>query len=533
MLLARESTAEDARVTGRYTVGLLSLSSQASSLARPSIPPPIRISAVIMDTALIKLLFPQLPSLANTAVWHTLGMTETSSKWDLRTSLTVQVLRQMMKGGGSKPSSIGKTQAQTLKDSGIKGKTWVAKARFIAPSAEDETIREAVFKAIDDMKPSEVQYSKPGLQDIEVEWTGFRPKAGKEDPLPDISEEEKYKQMMAEETRTSDTTVLYFHGGAYYLCDPSTHRAITSRLAKECGGRVCSTRYRLAPQTAFPGQLLDGLMCYLTLLYPPPGSMHDAVPARNIVLAGDSAGGNLTFALLQLLLQLHRTSSKPTIRFHGKDVDVPLPAGACANSGWFDITRAMPSLTTNLKYDYLPPANHDDSISRFPHDDIWPTDPPRGDLFCDLSLLDHPLASPLAASSWENSPPLYLCTGDECLHDEDAIVASRAASDGVTVRYEHYEAMPHCFAMLIPSLKTADRCVRSWGEFMKRCVEEPESVKTSGTLIHAKSGKEDWLDVSKASNISLEEARNMMHLAKQRRYQGIEKEGKSMPMPSL
>lgn len=438
-----------------------------------------------------------------------------------------------MSGGGSKPSSISKVQATTLKDPGIKGKIWVAKATVKAPRSDDETLRDAVFKAIDDMKPGEVTYTKPELVDTEVEWTGFRPDAGKEESLPDISEQEKYQGLMAEPTRTSETTILYFHGGAYYLCAPSTHRVLCSRLAKESHGRVCSVRYRLAPQAAFPAQLLDAFMMYLSLLHPPPGSMHEAVPAKNIVLGGDSAGGNLTFALLQLLLQLHRTSKDPQVRFHGREVSVPLPAGATANSGWFDICRAMPSILSNAQYDYLPPPSHDDITSRFPHDHIWPTDPPRGDLFCGLSLLDHPLTSVLAAESWKGAPPLWMCTGQECLSDEDCIVAARAAEQGVTVQFEEYDAMPHCFGMLMPFLPTANRCMRSWGDFCRKCVEEPNSLKTNGTFVHAKSGKEETIVVSKVSNISLEEAKKYMVDAKERRLKGYEKEGKTMPKPSL
>ncbi|KAI7552179.1 hypothetical protein KC331_g2060 [Hortaea werneckii] len=484
---------------------------------------------------MLKFIAPQIPSLTSTAIWHTLGMTQTSSKWNLRTAMTVQVLRHLMSpDNGREPSPIGKVQATTLKDPGVKGKIWVARATVKAPVPQEEDLRETVFKAIDDMKDGEVSYVKPELVDTEVEWTGFRPGATKDEPLPSISEEEKYKQMHAEPTRKSDTTILYFHGGAYYLCDPSTHRQLCSKLAKETGGVVCSVRYRLAPQAAFPSQLLDGLMMYLSLLYPPPGSMHEAIPAKNIVLGGDSAGGNLAFALLQLLLQLHRTSSSnPKLKFHGKEVDVPLPAGVTANSGWFDISRAMPSVLDNAKYDYLPPPNHDDTLSRFPADDIWPAKPPRGDLFCDLSLLDHPLASPLAAESWEGAPPLWMCTGWEMLHDEDAIVASRGASQGVKVQYEEYEGMPHCFGMLMPTATNGDRCLRSWGDFCRRCVEDHASIKTNGTFIHAKTGKEDEVEVTKATSILLEEARRMMKIAKDRRIKGYEKEGKALPKPSL
>ncbi len=484
---------------------------------------------------LFKLLLPQVPSLANAAVWHTAGMTPTSSKWDLRTELTVHVLRRMMKDTGSKPRSVSEVQAQTLKDPGIKGKTWVATETIKAPRPDDEGVRQAVFKAIEDLKPSSaasLNYTRPDLVDLEVEWTGFRPKASKDEKMPDISEAEKYKKLMAEPTRTRETTILYFHGGAYYLCDPSTHRALCSRYAKETNGRVCSVRYRLAPQTAFPGQLLDALMVYLSLLYPPAGSMHEPVAASNIVLGGDSAGGNLSLALLQLLLQLRCSPNDATIRFRGNDVKVPLPAAAFANSGWLDISRSMPSIRENAQYDYLPIPG-DDDLSKFPKDAIWPAQPPRGDLFCDLSLIDHPLASPVVAESWEGSPPLWLCTGQECLRDEGAIVASRAASQGVRVQFEEYESMPHCFAMLLPTLPTAERCLKSCFAFCKQSVEEPSKSETRGTYIYAKSGKEEPITVTEASNISPESARGMIEATKQRRTHGFEKTQQSTPKSAL
>ena len=482
---------------------------------------------------LLKFLAPQVPSLANTAVWHTLGRTPTSSKWDLRTELTVQVLRQMM-SGGNQPRSVLKVQESTLRDGGVKGKTWVATAKVKAPKGDEEGLREAVFKAIEDMKPAEstpLKYSDPGLEDVEVEWTGFRSDAGKDDPPPDIPEEEKYKKLMAEPSRTSETTILYFHGGAYYLCDPATHRPLCSRLAKETYGRVCNVRYRLAPQTAFPGQLLDALLVYLSLLYPQPGSMHELIPAKNIVIAGDSAGGNIAFALLQLLLYLNRNSKK--VVFHGRSVEVPLPAGSTANSGWFDISRSMPSIIHNSKYDYLPPANNDNPTGSLAQDQIWPASPPRGDVFCDLSLLDHPLASPLVAESWKTAPPLWMCMGQEMLRDEIAVVASQAVAKDVKVQLEEYEAMPHCFAQLLPSLPTADRCMRSWGDFCRRCVEDPAGVKTNGTFIYAKIGQEDPLGVNKITNITLQEAQTLVEETKERRVKGYEKAGKATPKSTL
>ena len=481
---------------------------------------------------LFKFLLPKVPLMAWAGARHSLYLSPTSTKWDLRTELQVTVLRAMM--SGTEPTPLGRTQALTLKDGGAKGKLWAARTHIPAP--EDDGSREAVFRAIEEMGDGTETYVRPESADLRAEWIGHRGEAkSDEEALPDISEEERYAKLMAEPERKSKTTVLYFHGGAYYLCGFGTHRQTVARLAKTCGGRALLVEYRLAPQAAFPSQLIDALNAYLYLLYPPEGAMHESVPAEEIVFAGDSAGGNLSLALLQLLLQLHRSkgaaTSHPIVAYNGKQVEVPLPAGVSAQSGWFDISRSQKSLETNAKYDYLPVPNHDDTLSRFPADDIWPTTPPRGDIFCDLSMLCHPLVSPVAAKDWSGAPPLWIMTGEEMLTDEDAILASTAVRSGVTVEWEQYEAMPHVFAMLMPHVATSQRCYDSLGSFCRRCVEG--EVESRGTWIAARTGKESEVDVNKITDVTAEDALRRMKEAQSRRLKGYENEGKALPKPSL
>ena len=249
--------------------------------------------------------------------------------------------------------------------------------------------------------------------------------------------------------------------------DPSSHRIPTSRLAQLTGGRCLSVRYRLSPKYAFPCALLDALMAYLYLLYPPPGSFHSPVPASHVVIAGDSAGGNLSLSLLQLILEIRRSSPTrpPTIGFHGQTVPIPIPAGVAVNSAWLDMTRCMPSVVKNATYDYLPPPLTNDHIAQLPRCEIWPTDPPRGDLYCDISMLCHPLVSPLAAKDWSGACPLWLDYGQEMLVDEGKAVAALARKQGVVVDWQEWEAMPHCWSMIFEGLPAAKKAFASWAKF--------------------------------------------------------------------
>ncbi|KAF1932581.1 acetyl-hydrolase [Didymella exigua CBS 183.55] len=446
-------------------------------------------------SAMLKLLVPKVPFMLKTALWHTIGQSATSSKWDLRTELTINILRDMI-GPNSEPSPISKIQRLTTKDPGIKGKVWVSKVKLNVP--EEDDVRQLLFKAIEDMGTGKEQWTKPENRPLEAEWNGYRAQAPdpKAPQSADRDEKAEYANLMKEVS--SRVTLLYFHGGAMYLLDPATYRPTTSRLAKETGGRVFSVRYRLAPSNPFPAALLDCFTAYLSLLHPPPGAPHSAVPANEIVFGGDSAGGTCCTALLQLLLQIHRSNpnpnSLPTVKFHGKDVDIPLPAGLAMTSPWLDITRGLPSIEGLAQYDYLPPPSQTDH-REFPACSIWPASPPRADLYCEGSALLHPLVSPLAAKSWEGAPPLFFSLGQEMLRDEDAVLAQRAVGQGVKVVWREFEAMPHCFAMLLESNPGAPVYYKEFAKFCKEVVEARDSVQTNGEFIRAKTLQRSEVDV--------------------------------------
>ncbi|KAI9663300.1 MAG: hypothetical protein M1831_002584 [Alyxoria varia] len=296
------------------------------------------------------------------------------------------------------------------------------------------------------------------------------------------------------------TTILYFHGGALYLMDPASHRQMVSRLCGAVGpnARAMNVRYRLAPQDPFPAALMDALVAYLGLTYPPRSASSsssaeveaggvrermgegeggrscnvgrgaerewDAVDPSRIVFAGDSAGGNLCMALLQLLMHLQRTyggldgnndksSHSPTfLRFNNHRIllPLPLPAGVALFSPWLDLTRSLPSTRENAHWDYLPPPASSSSPSSassnpvtttaastnsttrptttattvaspkkkkrktepFFHNPgtslnptpcaLWPRVPPRADIYTEGEMLCHPLVSPMIceANMW-------------------------------------------------------------------------------------------------------------------------------------
>ncbi|KAL2111730.1 hypothetical protein VUR80DRAFT_9451 [Thermomyces stellatus] len=453
--------------------------------------------------AILKSLLLKTPLLLKTALLHTLSLTPTSQKWSLRTELTVAVLRAFI--GDAPPETITSQQARFLKDPGVKGSMWVSKVTLPPP---EDAVRELLFTTIEGLKSGGEEYAKPSLQPVEGEWVGPRRGVEANAPEPkDMSEMEKYERLVAESG--SDLTLLYFHGGSYYLMDPAWNRPLMAKYADLSGGRVFSLRYRLAPQNPFPAALLDSLTAYLSLLYPPPGALHDPVPPSRILLCGDSAGGNLATVLLQTLLHLHRTTpagETPTVTFHGAEVSLPLPAGVALNSPSVDLTRCLQGSGPH-KYDYLPPNSRSPALS--PPCAIWPADPPRAELLCEGSALCHSLVSPISAPSWAGSPPIFVVCGEEKLTDEGKLFAQKAARDGATVVWEQYEAMPHCFALVLEGTAEAASYFQGWTRFVER-ISEGEPVETTGEFIEAKTVARRPVNVRNLLSMSDEDVKEAM-----------------------
>ncbi|KAI0090740.1 hypothetical protein BDY19DRAFT_1035200 [Irpex rosettiformis] len=149
--------------------------------------------------------------------------------------------------------------------------------------------------------------------------------------------------------------ILYTHGGGYYFGSVDQERYAIQRFARKINGRVFAINYRLAPQYPFPCALQDIIAAYLFLIRPPEGALHRPVNPAHIVVAGDSAGGGLTIALLQVI----------------RDCGLPMPAGGFLISPWCDLTHSFPSIHTNTATDVIPPWG----LSFQKPSTLWPPPP--------------------------------------------------------------------------------------------------------------------------------------------------------------
>jgi acetyl esterase len=86
----------------------------------------------------------------------------------------------------------------------------------------------------------------------------------------------------------SDALVLYFHGGGFILGDLESHDDVCAELCGRTGYEVVSVDYRLAPEHLHPAAFDDALAAFEWAI---------RRDERPVLLAGDSAGGNLAAAV--------------------------------------------------------------------------------------------------------------------------------------------------------------------------------------------------------------------------------------------
>lgn len=210
--------------------------------------------------------------------------------------------------------------------------------------------------------------------------------------------------------------ILYCHGGGYTSGNLGYARVLASKLAHVTGYDVLSFEYRLAPEHPYPAAVEDALQAWDHLMLLGYG-------AQDIILAGDSAGGNLA---LVLCLRLRGAGRR-------------LPGGLVLFSPWTDMTMSGPSYGERAAIDPMLTANYIDAVRRAyaPGEDF--SHPELSPLFGDLS----------------GFPRTLVQVGDhEILFSDAQRLAEALRRQNVPARLEVSEGMWHVFQMF-PSKKAA------------------------------------------------------------------------------
>lgn len=203
--------------------------------------------------------------------------------------------------------------------------------------------------------------------------------------------------------------ILHCHGGGYSTGSSLYARTLTSKLAESTSMDVLCFDYRLAPEHPYPAATEDAMKVwdYLMLL---------GYGARDIILTGDSAGGNLALSLVLKLKEQGRL----------------LPRGIVLMSPWTDLTSSGKSFEAKAEVD---PVLDRDYIDRM----VAAYAP-------DMDL-KQPLISPLFGD-FEGFPPVYIQAGENEILLSDSLRLHQALMDAnVSVKMDTYKGMWHVFQM--------------------------------------------------------------------------------------
>jgi acetyl esterase len=215
--------------------------------------------------------------------------------------------------------------------------------------------------------------------------------------------------------------LLFFHGGGWVIGDLGVYDSLCAETARQLGMTVVSVDYRLAPEHRFPAAPEDCLAATRWLAGSPEAVGH---PVTGIVLAGDSAGGNLAAICAQ---QLSGTLA------------VPLLAQWLIYPGT-DMTAATGSMQ-EFADGYLLTS---DSMTWF-----------MDHYFEDGADRTGPLASPALTGNVVHTPPALVFTcGLDPLRDQGRAYAAQLVAAGVPTVFQEAAGQIHgCYTLrqAIPS----------------------------------------------------------------------------------
>jgi acetyl esterase len=218
-----------------------------------------------------------------------------------------------------------------------------------------------------------------------------------------------------EPSQTQDApppVVVFFHGGGWVLCNLETHDAACRGLANAAECVVVAVDYRLAPEHKFPAAVEDA---FAATKWVTEHAAELGVDPLRVVVAGDSAGGNLAAAVCLMAKEL----------------------GGCRPA-----YQVLIYPVTNYAFETASYRDNAEGYMLTRSAMIW---------FWDQYLArpedgSHPYASPLRAADLSGLPPALVLTAEyDPLRDEGEAYAVRLQAAGVAVQTRRYDGMIHGF----------------------------------------------------------------------------------------
>lgn len=226
----------------------------------------------------------------------------------------------------------------------------------------------------------------------------------------------------------SERCIFYMHGGGHQAGNPDTHANFLTLLGMSTGLDVIATDHRLAPEDPFPAGFHDVTAAYDALVA-------SGKAPEDIILMGESAGGNFVFVLLHELC----TRGTP-------------PGLAIALSPWTDLTASGPSRHDNAKADRVLVPNALDQMA---------------EAYAKGQDLTNPLISPIFGAFRGAPPVLIQVAATELLFSDADLMAKRLREFGVDVDMQIWPDAIHTFQVVLPNLDESRDALQKILDFMK------------------------------------------------------------------
>lgn len=236
---------------------------------------------------------------------------------------------------------------------------------------------------------------------------------------------------LANSAKNSPLVILYLHGGGFMWRMKPVYLSFIAEFCQRLGCEAWLPWYRLAPENPYPAGPEDCFAAYSALL-------EKGIAPENIVLAGDSAGGNLVLATL---LRIRRAN-------------LGMPSGAVLLSPVTDLAEQSSSWILN-GWSGKDPLFPKDAFSLMRH-------------YCGDSSRTDPFMSPYYADFTDFPPLLFVVGMTESLLEDSISPAKKARAANIPVQVQVWRGMPHVFPVIgfLPEAKAVKAEI---AEFMLAC----------------------------------------------------------------
>ncbi|MET1155407.1 alpha/beta hydrolase fold domain-containing protein [Arthrobacter sp.] len=214
----------------------------------------------------------------------------------------------------------------------------------------------------------------------------------------------------------TDAVIVYYHGGGWVVGHINEFDTLGRKLAESTGATVVLVDYRLAPEFPFPTPVNDA---WSALVWA-DGHREEltGTTAADLVVAGDSAGGNLA-AVVAL-----RSRDRQGPLIDRQVLVYPVTDADLDNGSYSDPENALMLTRQSMVW-------------------FW-------DHYAPLTERNNPEVAPLRAADLSNLPPaIVLTASNDVLRDEGEAYARRLADAGVPVQHRRFDGQMHGFFTMV------------------------------------------------------------------------------------